>query len=425
MNTRRLFSRWFALVAASAAGASACGPTITAEQFSASVCTNGGYVPLVGVTPTVPVDYLELRSAASAPSSQNTRGMLCATATDRARCMSAYAAINDPSGWSVSLDGLTQQLVFTRGDEVGVVATVDALRAFLAPVDAPADAALLATASGFRVRCDGANVRPTATGYELRLFSGTTCGRNTGLDVHVVAVSRAGVVQTLQTERLEDSNPNCVIGRRTEGVSVGAVARDASVLGAYFADMAALESSAVRAFERLARELDALGAPATLIARARSAARDEVRHARVAGSLARRFGASAPAVSSDELAVRDRLAVARENAVEGCVRETFGALVGTFQARAARDPDVARAMGAIARDETEHAALAWDVAAWLEPQLTDAERASLARDRSEALDALMRGASVAADEALVATVGAPTLAQTHALLAPLRATLWS
>jgi hypothetical protein len=82
-------------------------------------------------------------------------------------------------------------------------------------------------------------------------------------------------------------------------------------------------------------------------------------------------------------------------------------------------------MGAIARDETEHAALAWDVAAWLEPQLTDAERASLARDRAEALDALTRGASVAADEALVATVGAPTPAQTHALLAPLRATLWS
>jgi hypothetical protein len=424
MNTRRLFSRWFALVAASAAGVSACGPTITAEQFSASVCTNGAYVPLVGLTPAVPVDYLELRSAASGPSSENTRGMLCATATDRARCMSAYAAINEPRGWSVS-PGFTQQLVFTRGDEVGVVASLDELRAFLAPVDAPADAALLATASGFRVRCDGANVRPAATGYELRLFSGTTCGRNTGLDVHVVAVSRAGEVRALQTERLEDSNPNCVIGRRTEGVSVGAVARDASVLGAYFADMAALESSAVRAFERLARELDALGAPATLIARARSAARDEVRHARVAGSLARRFGASAPSVTTEALAVRDRLAVARENAVEGCVRETFGALVGTFQARAARDPDVARAMGAIARDETEHAALAWDVAAWLEPQLTDAERASLARDRAEALDALTRGASVAADEALVATVGAPTPAQTHALLAPLRATLWS
>lgn len=424
MNTRRLFSRWFALVAASAAGVSACGPTITAEQFSASVCTNGAYVPLVGLTPAVPVDYLELRSAASGPSSENTRGMLCATATDRARCMSAYAAINEPRGWSVS-PGFTQQLVFTRGDEVGVVASLDELRAFLAPVDAPADAALLASANGFRVQCDGANVRPAATGYELRLFSGTTCGRNTGLDVHVVAVSRAGEVRALQTVRLEDSNPNCVIGRRTEGVSVGAVARDASVLGAYFADMAALESSAVRAFERLARELDALGAPATLIARARSAARDEVRHARVAGSLARRFGASAPSVTTEALAVRDRLAVARENAVEGCVRETFGALVGTFQARAARDPDVARAMGAIARDETEHAALAWDVAAWLEPQLTDAERASLARDRAEALDALTRGASVAADEALVATVGAPTPAQTHALLAPLRATLWS
>ncbi|MFO0630298.1 MAG: ferritin-like domain-containing protein [Polyangiales bacterium] len=420
MRTRKLLSRWFALVAASVAGTSACGLTITPALFTGNLCTADTWPALNGLSPARGVDYLELRAAGSSRAEQ-ARGSRCATATDRARCLGAYDALAESRGWAVTVDGLAQQLVYTRGDEVGVVASAEALRTFLAPIDSPADAALLATANGFRVQCDGANLRETAAGYELRLYSGVACGRNTGLDVHVVAVSRAGEVRAVQTERVRNGDPNCVIGRGTEGVAVGAVSPEADALGAYFAEMSALEASAVLAFDRLARELDALGAPASLSARARAAARDEVRHARVTAALARRFGATPPAVASSPLPVRDAPAIAHENAVEGCMRETFGALVGTFQARAARDPAVARALRVIARDETGHAALAWDVAAWLEPQLAEDVRADLHRARAEALAALTPRDADEADPALSSAVGLPSRAQSRALLAHLRA----
>jgi len=63
-----------------------------------------------------------------------------------------------------------------------------------------------------------------------------------------------------------------------------------------------------------------------------------------------------------------------EIAVEGCVRETFGALEATFQAKNANDPQIRRVMRRIAEDETRHAALAWRVAAWIEPRLSDRQR---------------------------------------------------
>lgn len=56
-----------------------------------------------------------------------------------------------------------------------------------------------------------------------------------------------------------------------------------------------MEAASVHAFERLARELDAHAAPQELIAAARAAVLDEMRHARTAGRLARRFGANARA----------------------------------------------------------------------------------------------------------------------------------
>ena len=53
-----------------------------------------------------------------------------------------------------------------------------------------------------------------------------------------------------------------------------------------------------------------------------------------------------------------------ENAREGCVRETFGALIAMHQAERAGDPIIRRAMRRIAEEETRHAELAWEVASW-------------------------------------------------------------
>ncbi|NIS36796.1 MAG: ferritin-like domain-containing protein, partial [Actinobacteria bacterium] len=43
----------------------------------------------------------------------------------------------------------------------------------------------------------------------------------------------------------------------------------------------------------------------------------------------------------EDAPVRTAYEIALENAVEGCVRETFGALVGAHQALRASDPSIA------------------------------------------------------------------------------------
>jgi hypothetical protein len=84
-----------------------------------------------------------------------------------------------------------------------------------------------------------------------------------------------------------------------------------------------------------------------------------------------------------------------DGVVEGCVGETFGALLLTWQAERAEDPRVRRALAAIARDEARHAALAWEVWAWGAALLGARERAALLSTLDRALDALGRALPVA------------------------------
>ena len=174
-------------------------------------------------------------------------------------------------------------------------------------------------------------------------------------------------------------------GRRTAGLDVDASGQDRA-LGAVFAERAYLEAVSVHAFARLERELGHHGAPESLSVEARRARRDEVRHAAIMARLACRHGREArlpPRQARSE--VRSLFAVALENAVEGCVRETYGAVVGLVEARASRDPEVRRSLSRIAEDECRHAELAWAIASWALPQLSLEERrqirAAMARGR--------------------------------------------
>ena len=136
------------------------------------------------------------------------------------------------------------------------------------------------------------------------------------------------------------------------------------------------------------------------------------------GKLARRYGAIPDAPEVPALACRrSSFEVARENAVEGCVRETFGALIAWQQATLARDPAVRQAMCMIAADETRHAELSWAIAGWLEPQLPAREQAALHAERASALAQL--SAEIAADSLASdarAEIGWPSAAQQQALL---------
>jgi hypothetical protein len=213
------------------------------------------------------------------------------------------------------------------------------------------------------------------------------------------------------------------VGRVPEGLVPRERTSARTMVGEYFASVAHLEAASVFAFERFERELTEHEAPNELVTEARRARADEVRHARVVGRLARRFGGRYARPRVRPASSRDLESFARENAVEGCVRETFGALVATWQAAHARDREVAEAHESIAEDETRHAALSWAALRWSLSKL-DAE----ARARVEA--ALERAASelCQSDDAtpavLVLRAGLPSREDRRRLVAALRDELW-
>jgi hypothetical protein len=206
------------------------------------------------------------------------------------------------------------------------------------------------------------------------------------------------------------------VGRRPAGLEAAPFDAQASALGDYFAFMAHLEEASIRAFRDLRSELLERGAPEALVRDALRAARDEVRHARAMGRLARRFGGISPRARVRKRENRSLEAMAGENAVEGCVRETYGALLATWQAAHARDPEIAAEMARIAEDETRHAALSWAIARWAEGQLDERARMRLAALREAALARLEREIA-SMPEPVSAVTGFPSCAAQRTLLA--------
>lgn len=132
------------------------------------------------------------------------------------------------------------------------------------------------------------------------------------------------------------------------------------------------EHASVPAFSRLAWLLAGLGAPAELLEETHRAGVQEIDHARRCFALAGGYaGASLtvepiPEILQAPLGVgRDPLlAVALESLRDGCLVEDFNADVAAIAAEHARDPAARELATIIARDEREHAALAWAVVAW-------------------------------------------------------------
>jgi hypothetical protein len=188
-------------------------------------------------------------------------------------------------------------------------------------------------------------------------------------------------------------------------------------MGEHFAQAFRLEASSIPAFRILARELSEHRAPGHLVRAAHRAEADEVRHVRATAALARRYGATPvrPRYGTQHKN-RSLETIASENAVEGCVRETYGALVALWQARYAADPVVAAAMAPIADDETRHAELAWEVAAWAETKLSRAARVRVADARVRALSDLRAEAYSPNAASLVREAGVPPPATAAHLL---------
>jgi hypothetical protein len=153
--------------------------------------------------------------------------------------------------------------------------------------------------------------------------------------------------------------------------------------GRFFDAAAQLEAASVAPFEQLAVDLDRHGAPSRFVHAARRARQDEVRHAGLMSALARRYGGEgaspAPRVPTT---ARSLDSLAMENAAAGCVRETYAALEATWMAQHSRCAAVRRALRTVARDETRHGALSWDVAAWSLGQLSPRARRRVAAVRA-------------------------------------------
>lgn len=418
-----------------------------------SLCGNHSTPHLQGIQAEPPVDFVLQRSERASTRDSDggmddwqatdgdSTGTKCATATDKSACEALVASYrilptDAETCWSEyggTFDGAcyVSYLLYTRKDEVGAAVSFEQLQALLGSVSNLDEALLLAQGKGYSISCpsDGQPLpeslpesaykpRPEG-GFYLRLLDEPGCGP---IKDCYVEVDGAGNVR--QESCADTGESTGCAGRRPEGFVVTPVARNSDA-GDYFAHMTELEAASVVAFQRLHDDLKAFGAPAELLARIRKAERDEVRHARDTCALARRYGGQPRAPRIDEARESPTLfSLALENAREGCVRETYGALVAHVQAARAADPVVAACMRAIAREETEHAALSWDIAAWLEAQLDEEARAVLRREReltvSELADALAR---TPVSDAAREVTGLPRPEEATALLASLEPTV--
>jgi hypothetical protein len=304
--------------------------------------------------------------------------------------------------------------VVKRGGKLEVI-TVSEFAAKIGAVDSPERAALRARMDDYRRpgRCsdfsaagfacgaagDGVPVRKTDGGFEVVTFgSRDVCaGSQYGdaMAIGIISISQTGQLEVVENDLTKSIDDELVLtvtcryptrGRMFEGFVDCA---DEESEHAYFLRAARQESAAVTAFERLAHELSAHGAPPALIAEASRAAADERRHARMfrreADRIAVAIGVDRAAPEpAPTLPLRPLFAVLEENATEGCVNETYAAVVATHQALAAKSARLRRSFAAIAGDEQRHAALAFRIHAWGLARVDEGARQALARTLADA-----------------------------------------
>jgi len=357
-------------------------------------------------------------------------GTACATADDPAKCKTDLDAVSPIGGVAISqppgpfregFGGIDGAFAHTKGDQVSAVRTSSEIAAFLGNIDSKTKAWVAAYVAQYNVSCSDPVVRAVPDGFEIITQEEINdCPfQYRRLLLHV---GRDGAITVVRQEDLPPAG-GCA-GRRPHGLEPMAPGGEDDALGRYFAHTAYLEAASIAAFEVLREELASHGAPRSLRRRAARAARDEVRHARMTARMARRFGArvAAPVVARSE--VRSLEEMALENEVEGCVRETFAALLATHQAEHAKDPGIAAVMRIIAQDETRHAALAWDVAEWLDERLSPDARARVRQARNVAVQQIMLEAALPVERALEAQAGYPSSHESVRLASGLLAALW-
>lgn len=355
-------------------------------------------------------------------------GEACKTAVSKATCaenLGKQPEAGGKVGWSECAGNCEYkpvQVRVTRGDTVTVVtANAEGVVSAYLPIDTATEAVARVAASRQygSAGCSGKDVLRESDGSYLVYAKATDYKCNpdfksstTSVTESVVRVAPDGTMSVVAKNHTQTTDNGCIVaGRRPEGLL------HASTSTAFLSRMAHLEAASVVAFEQMIDELRHHGAPQDLIARAEAARCDEVRHAETMTMFATAAGARVPPVEVTRVArgARSLLEMALENVAEGCVRETFGALVAHRQAATAKSDAMRFAMRTIARDETEHAALSWDLHAWLMSQLTDAERAVVEQAYVRAERELERECQAVESERVRDTLGLPSAPESLSL----------
>ena len=139
-------------------------------------------------------------------------------------------------------------------------------------------------------------------------------------------------------------------------------------LAAAWTELGLMEHASVASFARFALHLLSLGAPPDLLEAATRAMQDETRHAQACFALASRYGQRD--VGPGRLNLEDALGPSDLESIvlmavhEGCIGETAAALEATEAAEHCIDAPTRHVLEQIAREEAEHAELAWRFVAW-------------------------------------------------------------
>ncbi len=433
---RRLFARALSASLASPLLVTGCGSGgIALEGYSPPAC-DGQTLSVRGLSPAAQTDFVELRLVAdldTTPRQQSlvSSGTPCETATQPVTCNAELESRSSLEGFRsrCELGCSAYYLVTTRGDAVESHTSQEALRAFLGDMDTSQEALLQVFADGYNLSCtelEKGAVKANADGtFNVVATKGFACGEGSNLTQYLLEVTPSGELRVKQTHILERGTKGCTVGRRPAGLRSDGSVACADELGQHFALIAHLEEASITAFLRLRDELALHGAAVELQQAALRSALDEVAHTEVCGRLARRHGATPERAVVAPLPPRPLLEVALDNAVEGCVRETYGALLAHHQALRAEDDEVREAMVRIAEDETRHADLSWAIDRWAVERLPSAEQEAVRAARQRAVEALRAEVSAPTDVALQLALGLPAPEVAVAMVDLLSRELWN
>jgi hypothetical protein len=215
----------------------------------------------------------------------------------------------------------------------------------------------------------------------------------------------------------------CAVGRRPAGLGEIEEAGCGDPIADALSEMARIEAASVHAFRRLDAALARLDAPSKLRARARAAARDEIRHARIVSRLARARGGARKRVSIERAEI-GTYELALENAVEGCVKETLGVAYLAHQAQHAEDPELRAMAGELYEDELAHANLSWDLVEVFDAHLDPAQKLAIRAAQRRALEEVVSEASNL-DPRVRRAFGVPSGAVVARMVEELRTTLYA